>query len=151
MTNPYPISYQSSVTLHLSIHLEDGTEVESTFGGEPLRFVIGDGTLHPGLELGLYGLREGDRQTLRLHPEQHFGYRDPAKLRVMQRSEFPDEIIPAPGQVIAFTTPEGEEVAGSVLEVEGDEVKVDFSHPLAGHEITFTVQILEIVPAQVEE
>ena len=73
------IGIASTVTLHLSLTLEDGTVAESTFGEEPLTFTMGDGTLVHGLELALYGLRPGDTQRLELYPEQHFGLRDPEK------------------------------------------------------------------------
>ncbi|MGB5179855.1 MAG: FKBP-type peptidyl-prolyl cis-trans isomerase, partial [Gammaproteobacteria bacterium] len=58
----YPISPESTVTLHLSLSLEDGTVAESTFDDEPLTFTMGDGTLVEGLELGLYGLKAGATQ-----------------------------------------------------------------------------------------
>ena len=68
----FPISPGSTVTLHLSLTLEDGTVADSTFEGEPFTFVMGDGTLVSGLELALYGLYPGDTQRLELTPEQAF-------------------------------------------------------------------------------
>ena len=134
----------SAVTLHLRILLEDGSEVLSTFGEEPVSLVMGDGTLQPGLELALYGLKPGDTQTLNLMPDQAYGPRNPALIQHLPRSDFDTDFEPESGQVIAFQLPDGEETAGIVLEVGEGQVEVDFNHPLAGHEITFGVEILDV-------
>jgi len=145
MTEAPQILPGSRVTLHLSIRLEDGTEALSTFDEEPVELTLGDGTLQPGLELAIYGLSRGDRQTLNLLPEQAYGLRDPALIQEMPRTEFATDFEPQPGQIIAFSLPNDEEAAGSVVSVEEGRVEVDFNHPLAGHEITFTVEILDVV------
>ena len=134
------------VTLHLSISLEDGTEAVSTFGEDPVDLQMGDGTLQPGLELALYGLRPGDTQTLNLLPDQAYGPRDPGLIQYMPMSDFDGEFTPEAGQIIAFALPNDEEAAGMVLGVENGQVEVDFNHPLAGHEITFKVEIISVAP-----
>jgi len=134
------------VTLHLSISLEDGTEAVSTFGEDPVDLQMGDGTLQPGLELALYGLRAGDTQTLNLLPDQAYGPRDPGLIQYMPMTDFDGEFTPEAGQIIAFALPNEEEAAGMVLGVENGQVEVDFNHPLAGHEITFKVEIISVSP-----
>ncbi|MDJ0738165.1 MAG: FKBP-type peptidyl-prolyl cis-trans isomerase [Gammaproteobacteria bacterium] len=134
----------SRVTLHLSIRLEDGTEALSTFDEEPVTLTLGDGTLQPGLELAIYGLSAGDRQTLNLLPEQAYGLRDPALIQQMPMTDFGGEFVPEVGQIIAFAMPNDEEAAGTVLSVDEGQVEVDFNHPLAGHQIAFTVEILTV-------
>jgi FKBP-type peptidyl-prolyl cis-trans isomerase SlpA len=143
-----PIGLDSSVILHLSLTLEDGTVAESTFGDEPLSFVMGDGTLVRGLELGLYGLRPGDTQRLVLYPEQAFGLRDPDKIHRMRRADFDDEMVLEPGVIIGFETPDGEEIPGSVSAVGDESVEIDFNHPLAGHTVIFNVEIIDVLPAE---
>jgi FKBP-type peptidyl-prolyl cis-trans isomerase SlpA len=143
----YPIGAGSTVTLHLALVLEDGRVAESTFDAEPHTFTLGDGSLLPGLELALYGLRPGDAQRLVLHPEQAFGVRDPAKLHHLPRAVFADDISLEPGIIIGFTDTGGEEIPGTVLSVNDAAVDVDFNHPLAGHAITFDVEIIDVVPA----
>jgi len=143
----YPIGEGSTVTLHLSLALEDGRIAESTFDGAPHTFTLGDGSLLPGLELALYGLRPGDTQRLVLHPEQAFGVRDPARLHTMPRAAFADDINLEPGLIIGFTDSSGEELPGTVLSMTEATVEVDFNHPLAGHAITFEVEIIDVIPA----
>ena len=134
----------SHVTLHLATRIEDGTEAISTFDEEPVEVQMGDGTLRPGLELALYGLKAGDRQTLNLLPEQAYGLRDPALIQQMPLSDFEPAFTPEIGQIVAFTLSNGDEAPGSIRGIEDGQVEVDFNHPLAGHEITFEVEVLAV-------
>lgn len=147
----YPVSPESTVTLHLSLTLEDGTVAESTFDETPLTFTMGDGTLVEGLELALYGLRPGARQQLSLFPEQAFGRRDPGKIHRLPRADFPQDMALEPGCIIGFDTPEGEELPGMVLSADGADIEVDFNHPMAGHVVIFEVEIIDVVPADADD
>ncbi len=138
------IGHGSRVRMHYSITLEDGTVADSSFDEEPIELTMGDGTLVQGLELAILGLQAGDRQTLKIGPENAFGYPDPQAVTTMGRSEFPADMPLEPGHIIGFTTPGGDELPGAIKAVGDDEVTVDFNHPLAGHEITFTVEILDV-------
>ncbi len=134
----------SQVTMHFSITLPDGTEAASTFDDQPTTFIMGDGTVSEGLELALYGLSTGDKQSLKLQPDQAFGPRDEAKVQPMPRTNFDLEMELEPGLIIGFTTPDGLEVAGIVQEVQEHDVVMDFNHPLAGMEVLFKVEVLEV-------
>jgi FKBP-type peptidyl-prolyl cis-trans isomerase SlpA len=136
----------SEVLMHFSLSLADGTVADSTREGEPLRFVMGDGTLIEGLELVLYGLKKGDRQCLSIEPRDTFGFPDKDNIHTMPRSEFPTDMQLEVGMIIGFSTPSGEEVPGAIQEIKEDEIVVDFNHPLAGHEVIFDVEILEVKP-----
>lgn len=145
MDNP-SIQPGSEVLMHCSITLEDGTVAENTFDDEPIRFVMGDGTITQKLERALYGLRAGEEESLKIGPENAFGHHDPEAVMDRPRSDFPDDMDVQVGQIIEFTLPEGNEALGSVLEVYDDTVKMDFNHPIAGHVIQFKVQVLEVNP-----
>jgi FKBP-type peptidyl-prolyl cis-trans isomerase SlpA len=134
----------SEVTLHFSLALEDGTEAISTFDDEPMTITMGDGNFMPGMEMAIYGLKTGDEQTITLTPEQAYGYPDQQLVHELPLSDFGEELQPETGQVIAFTLPNGEETPGMILEVNEEMAKVDFNHPLAGHDVVFKVKILEI-------
>ena len=136
----------SEVLMHFTLSLADGTVADSSRDGEPLRFVMGDGTLIEGLELVLYGLKAGDQQCLSIEPRDAFGFPEEENIHTMPRSEFPAEMQLEPGLIVGFTTPSGEEVPGAIQEIKGDEVVVDFNHPLSGHEVIFDVEILEVKP-----
>ncbi len=140
----------SRVRMHYTITLADGTVADTSREGEPLEFVMGDGSLIEGLELALYGLKVGDKQVVTIEPREAFGYPDPDNVHTLPRSEFPADLSPQAGQIMAFTTPSGEEIPGAIVEVGENDVTVDFNHPLAGHEIVFDVEILAIAPGAVE-
>ncbi|MDJ0806323.1 MAG: FKBP-type peptidyl-prolyl cis-trans isomerase [Gammaproteobacteria bacterium] len=132
------------LTLHYALTLADGTEVVSTFTEDPLTLTLGDGTMESALEEALIGLAcDSDTQIL-LSGDDVFGPRNEEKIQQMSISDFPKDMGISAGQVIAFTTPGGDEVAGQVQEIEGDDVVIDFNHPLSGHAITFRVKVLQI-------
>ena len=144
----HPISPGSTVTLNLSLALEDGTVAESTFDDEPMTLTMGDGSLAAGLELGLYGLRPGDTQRLELYPEQAFGLHDPGKVQQLPRADFAAELAMEPGSIIGFDTPGGEELSGTIITFDDVTVEVDFNHPLAGRVVIFDVEIIAVVLAE---
>ena len=145
------ITIGSRVSMHFSLKLSDGMLVESSFDDQPLSFVVGDGTLDKGLELALIGLREGDHQVLTLMPGQAFGMRDETAVQRVEKSRFPADMQLEPGQIVGFSGPDGEELAGAVLELQDQHVKVDFNHPLAGREIVFETRIIEVTNPPSEE
>lgn len=134
----------SQVTLHFSLTLPDGTVAISTFGEEPLQFEVGDKTFQPAMEMALYGLQAGDDERVTLTPAQAYGDPDPALVHTLALSEFPADLSPEPGQIISFVLPGDEQTMGVVRELDGEQVRVDFNHPLAGQPLVFRVQILDV-------
>ncbi len=141
---PLCVAENTEVEIHFTLSLADGTVVDATEENEPLRLRIGDGSLIDGLEQTLYGMKAGERQCVSIDPRDGFGFPDETNLHEMPRSEFADEIELQPGLIIGFSTPAGDEAPGTIREVQGDTVLVDFNHPLAGHEIIFDVEVLSV-------
>lgn len=145
MTEQLPeITSSNEVTLHFAIALCDGTVITTTFDDDPVTLTMGTGNLTENLEKTLYGLKPGEKQSLILEAENAFGSRDEEKAYFMPRSSFPSDMELEPELVISFATPAGDELAGIVQELDEEQVKVDFNHPLAGHDIVFTVQVISI-------
>ncbi len=134
----------SRVKIHFTLSLEDGTEALSTLNEEPLECVLGDGTLRPGMEMALYGMRAGEEDRVTLPPEQGWGEHDPQLIHNLPRSRFPANMALEPGQIIAFDSAGGEEMAGAILSLDEQRVEVDFNHPLAGRNVVFWVKLLEV-------
>ncbi len=105
---------------------------------------MGTGSLIDNLEKTLFGLKAGEKQSLLLEADNAFGPRDEEKAYAMPRSSFPEEMALEPELVISFSTPAGDELAGIVMELDEEQVKIDFNHPLAGNDIVFTVQIINV-------
>ncbi len=136
--------------MHYSIALTDGTIIESSFDDEPVEITMGQGDITEGMELALFGLKEGGIQTLTLTPEQGFGQRDEDNVHDMPLSDFPKDLPPEAGLSYSFESPDDDEIPGTVLSINKDSAKIDFNHPLAGQEIVFTVEILGINNAHAE-
>lgn len=144
MTEPLRIVPGSRVLLHIAISLNDGTEALSTFKENPLDVVVGDGTLDPGIELALYGMCAGKKDSITLLPGQAFGDSDPERVEEMPLSDFSADAPPIEGQIIAFSTPSGEEIAGTVIQIAEHIAMIDFNHPLAGRELLLRLEILGV-------
>ena len=144
------INMSSLVLMHYSIALTNGQVIESSFDEEPVEITMGHGDVSEGMELALYGLKEGESQTLTLTAEQGFGLRDEGNINMMPLSDFPGEFKPEVGNSYSFETPSGEEIPGTIIKIEGDQAEVDFNHPLSGQEIVFTVNILGVNNAHTE-
>ena len=132
----------AQVVLHLCLTLEDGTVVEDTFNNQPIQWVVGDGTLVEGLEMALYGMQAGEQDQLTLMPEQAFGYPDPNKVHDLDADQFTNPV--QVNQIIAFSTPNGASLPGTIKQVSPDKVTVDFNHPLAGHCLHYRVHVLKV-------
>jgi len=135
----------SSVLINYTLAIEDGTVVESTEGSDPLRFSLGDGTLIEGLEAVLIDMKVGDRQCLQLEAVEAFGFADETNVHMLTRDKFPEDMPLEKDLIIGFTTPSGEELPGRIMDIPDDNlVVVDFNHPLAGHAVTFDVEVMAI-------
>lgn len=138
------ISHDSQVVMHFSLLLDDGTEVISTFDEEPIAFTIGDGTFEPALESTLIGKKAGDEQTQELSGNDIYGIWDSANQQWIAQQEFPSDLDLAEGLVIAFSTPAGDEVAGSVVQIDESRALIDFNHPLSGRTFLFKTDIISV-------
>ena len=133
------------VTLHFSIHLASGEEVDTTRRGKPAVFVVGDGNLPEGFEKAIAGLRAGDDERIAMAPADGFGLRKKENIRTLPRADFPiaDDLVP--GMMIAFAAAGSTgELPGLVTAASADTVVVDFNHPLAGRDLVFDVTILGV-------
>lgn len=139
-----------AVELHLEVRFQDGFVALSTFDAEPIACTIGDGTLTAEFESTLLGLAPGSETYVVAHGSELFSPYDEANIHWMERGDFPPEIAPIPGLVVAFETPGGHETSGVVLEVEADRVRVDFNHPFAGRSLTIRVHVLSVAEPEPE-
>lgn len=134
------------VTLHFSIALADGTEIDNTrTRSKPAEFTVGDGSLLPGFEKAIFGLRAGDRRSVFIDAKRGFGEPNPDNVQVFTRLTFKD-INLEPGLMVSFTD-RGGELPGVVTALDDDTVTVDFNHPLAGRDLVFEVDIIRVMDA----
>ncbi|HSO08313.1 MAG TPA: FKBP-type peptidyl-prolyl cis-trans isomerase [Pelomicrobium sp.] len=130
------------VSLRYRLSSTEGAEIVNSLDGEPVTVTLGAGDLHPSLEEAVEGLAPGQRATFVL--PQAFGSSNPELEQDVPLAEFPDHLAPAPGQLLEFTLPSGDTLAGAVVAVDGERVRVDFNHPLAGCDVVFEVEVVAI-------
>lgn len=138
------IQMGSRVTLHYELRLADETVVDSTRAGDPATFLIGSGELTELLERRLLGLHAGERRHFEISAAESQTAASADAVQTMARSDFPAELALETGQVFGFEAPSGDEVPGLIVGISDTEVIVDFSHPLAGRDLIFDVEILSI-------
>ena len=143
-----PVSEGTRIYVNFSLSLEDGSEVDSNFGSEPVNFVYGDGSLLPGFELLLLGMEAGQRNLFTVLPENAFGQPNDNNIQSMDRDSFEDDVELEIGMVFSFADASGGELPGMLLAFDEDEVTVDFNHPLAGRKILFDVLVHRVEPAE---
>lgn len=143
-----PVSEGTRVYLNFSVSLEDGSEVDSNFGGEPVVFEVGDGSLLPGFERLLFGMSAGQRQMFHVSPEDGFGQPNDNNVQFIPRSQFQEGGELEVGLVYSFADAGGGELPGLVVAFDDDEVTIDFNHPLAGRSILFDVLVHRVEPLE---
>lgn len=131
------------VTLRYRIRAA-GRDIVDAFGDPPETFALGHGEIAAPLESLLFQLRPGEHRHFSLAPEQAFGLPDPALLQTLPRAEFPAATALHIGDGVDFPLPNGSVLTGYIQAVAGDQVTVDFNHPLAGLAIEFEVELLAV-------
>ncbi|WP_163938284.1 FKBP-type peptidyl-prolyl cis-trans isomerase [Paraferrimonas sp. SM1919] len=136
----------TSFLAHMTITLEDGSVADSTkANGQPAKLTIGDDSLSPAFEACLGdNIAAGQTHEFTLAPKDAFGDKNPDNLHYIDRTKFANDSDLEVGAIIAFDGPAGE-IPGIIREVAGDSVTVDFNHPLAGHAVTFEIEVLEVL------
>ncbi len=140
----------------LKLQNVDGESIQQVEKSRPMKIVAGRGALLEPFEKRLFGLRKGDRFNFTLLSEETFGPYKPKAIIRLQKSVFIEEgsLQPADlvvGNYIPMETEEGTPFNGKIIEVSEESVVVDFNHPLAGKDLHFSGEILEVKEASDKE
>jgi peptidylprolyl isomerase len=138
-----------TVKIHFTGKLEDGTVFGSTADREPLEFKLGEGKIIPGVEKAVEGMNVGESKTFEVPPEQAYGQHQAELVQEVSRDQFPKDVEPKIGQKFEVPQQEGLPMAVRVVNVSESTVTLDANHPLAGRDLTFDLELLEI-PSKTE-
>ena len=133
-----------NVSIHYTGTLNDGTEFDSSEGREPLSFEIGSGQIIPGFSDAVEGMAVGESKTVTISSDQAYGDYNPEMVQEVPRSNIPDDIELVEGIALSATGPDGQVIHFKVIAFDDDKVKLDGNHPLAGQELTFALELVEI-------
>lgn len=137
------------VAMHYLVKTSDGTEIDSSLDKEPLHFIHGKGYLIPGLEDALIGKEDGDKFDVDVPASEAYGKRIDELVQVLPKDMFEGMDV-AVGLQFRATTDHGEQSV-IIIDVTDEEVTVDGNHPLAGHDLSFEVEIISVRDATEEE
>jgi FKBP-type peptidyl-prolyl cis-trans isomerase SlyD len=140
------ITKNKVAAIHYTLKDNGGTIIDSSEGREPLSYLHGAGNLIMGMEEGLEGKAKGDKFNLKISPEKGYGEKDENLIQQVPRSAFGDQEI-KPG--MRFSTNQGGVVTVTTVGLET--ITVDGNHPLAGVELNFAVEVMEVRSATTEE
>lgn len=146
------------VTLHYKLQEEDaeGRLIEETHGKDPLVFLYGVGQMIPEFERQLAGKEVGDTLGFGIKSGEAYGEYDPEALVTIPKGSFVIDgqlatDLLQPGKIIPMRDGDGNQLLGAIKEIRGEEVLMDFNHPMAGVDLYFTVNIEEIREATASE
>lgn len=153
------VKHGDRVKFNFNGTLEDGTVFDSTLesdaceddgcgcggAGGPMELEIGAEQFFPQIEAALVGMSPGDKKTLTIAADDAFGEYDEEMVSVVPRGQFPADINPAVGDDFELVNDDGESMVVTVIEVDDAEVTLDANHPLAGEDLTFELELVEIL------
>ncbi|MBN2288090.1 MAG: peptidylprolyl isomerase [Candidatus Glassbacteria bacterium] len=134
-----------TVRVHYTGKLEDKTVFGSSADSEPLQFTIGENQIIPGFEEAVVGMKAGEAKTARVPAEKAYGSHRKEMVLEVERSQFPDHLDPKVGEQLQINQADNQPVLVTVAEVSEDKVTLDANHPLAGKELTFEIELVEIL------
>ncbi|HOK57484.1 FKBP-type peptidyl-prolyl cis-trans isomerase [Methanothrix sp.] len=131
------------VRVHYTARLERGVIVDTSEGGEPFEFVLGEGKVLPGFEEAVIGMSPGDVRTVRIPPEKGYGpYRQDLEVEV-ERSRLPADLNI--GETLEIVEDDGRVIKVEIMDIIGDKVVLNANHPLAGVDLIYEIRLLEIL------
>jgi peptidylprolyl isomerase len=134
-----------TVKVHYTGKFDDGTEFAISIKDGPLQFTIGEGQVISGLEQAVMGMSPGEAKTAQILADQAYGSYQENKVVKVNRNRFPPHLELQIGTVLRMRKAGGEKIRRIVTTVSETSVTLDANHPLAGEDLTFDLQLIEIV------
>lgn len=140
------VKKDDTVKVHYTGKLEDGQVFDSSIErGEPIKITIGQGELIPGFEKGLIDMKVKEKKTINISKEDAYGAIREELVQEVPKSQLPEDIKPEVGMGLVSKTQNGQDINLVVKDVKEDSIVVDGNHPLAGKDLTFELEVVEIM------
>lgn len=124
--------------------LPDGSQFDTSEGGDPLEFMIGSGQMIPKFEENLLGLRKGEKKTFTIAAADAYGVHDDTLMMDVPLTAFPKDLKLEQGMQLGTTGSMGEQMIVTVTELKEDSAVIDYNHPLAGKDLTFAIEVADV-------
>ncbi len=133
-----------TVQVHYTGTLTDGSEFDSSRKrNEPLQFTLGKGQMIAGFEKAVNGMNVGDSKQVNIPSQEAYGEVKKEMIMEVSKNDFPPDITPAIGQQLAVNA-QGQQVPVTITDIKDDKVVLDANHPLAGKDLIFDIELVEI-------
>jgi len=133
-----------TVKVHYHGRLNDGTTFDSSEGRAPLEFEVGSGMVIKGFDEGVMGMTVGQKKTIEIPVDDAYGPRDPEAIIEFPIDRFPPEMKPEVGMQLAMNNGQGQQIPVVIVEVKPDVVVLDANHALAGQDLIFDLELVDI-------
>jgi len=137
-----------TIKIHYRGTLDDGTVFDSSEGREPLQFEVGSGMVIPGFDNGVLGMTIGQKKTINIPVEEAYGPVQDEMFMEFPIDRFPADMKPEVGMSLNMSNGSGQAIPVVIAEVLDEVVVLDANHPLAGEDLTFDLELVEIVGAK---
>jgi FKBP-type peptidyl-prolyl cis-trans isomerase SlpA len=134
----------STVKVHYTGKLTDGTIFDSSEGREPLAFTIGAGMMIAGFEKGVLDMELNEEKTISIQPEDGYGLVRDDMIAEVPKAQLPPDMEVEAGMELMSQTPDGQQMVVKVVDVKAESIVVDANHPLAGKDLVFEVKVVEV-------
>lgn len=132
------------VLVHYTGKLSDGQVFDSSLQREPLEVKLGEGSLIPGFENGLLDMAPSEKKTIVIDKKEAYGEKQEELLHTVPKEQLPKEITPEVDMALVASNQDGSERQLRIAKVNENDIVVDANHPLAGHDLTFELELVEI-------
>lgn len=133
-----------NVKVHYTGRLPDGTVFDSSRDREPLEFTVGGGQMIAGFDKAVDGMALGESKTATFSSEEGYGESNDDMVFTVPKDQLPADLKPEEGQQLSMQHPSGQQIPVVVTKVEENEIVIDANHPLAGKELEFEIELVEI-------
>ena len=132
------------VKVHYVGTYDDGSEFDSSAGGTPLEFTLGESQVIPGFENAIEGMAVDEKKQVRIKPVDAYGEYDADQVATVDRDMLPEEMELGVGLQLQAETEDGIPLVVTIAAVEGDQITLDGNHPMAGKALNFELHVVEI-------
>lgn len=138
------VKENDTVRVHYTGKLSNGQIFDSSLEREPLEIILGQGNLIPGFEKGVVNMKVNEKKTVNIPFEEAYGDIQKELFHEVKKAELPQDMTPEVGMGLAAKNPDGTEVQFRVAEVHEEHIIIDANHPLAGQDLIFDLELVEI-------
>lgn len=134
----------NQVKVHYTGTLSDGKVFDSSKDREPLAFTVGQGQMIPGFENAVKGMSLNEKKTVTIPSDEAYGEKKEDMVQKVTKEQLPPDLKPEVDQELASQLPNGQQIVVKVTEVNEDHILIDANHPLAGKDLTFEIEVVDI-------